>query len=542
MKHYLAALSMIAVSGAVYAQNSPTSKVLCGAPTMCEIVVCDPSGQCDISYPGFSNTSSTTGSSPGAGSSGGSSNSITTGGVGSASAGSSSGSSGGSTSSASASASGSASLSAGASSYSSSGAVGVKVNGNRFIDAATGKTVVLMGTSMSGLDGSAGYLGGAAQPQQWSYIAGITPPQWSAIAAKWGINTIRLPLNSAYWLNNTVYDDPAAMALGSSFLGSAHGYTTIGPNQYMPDPTGTYQAQVKATVANMTAAGIVVVIDLHCDAPKNSAGQYIACVGETSFPNADTSAAFWTGIANAFQSNPYVIFALFNEPYGSSNYNGAASPPRAVSGGGRTATPSSSAITMMAGGPYTPFSMLASDTTLVTINGGNAIQVASMPSLINAIRSTGAKNVIIAPPIWYSGAIQTWLASYTTASFGRTASGNPDPLAQFGMDWHNYGWSTGTSTPLAVLAAGYPILMTETFGFDGALDGGSDASGYAWAASNDIGVLLWAWATWDPNNGQGNPGSSSVYYNYMMNNAPWAAGHGAPAPTGGTFGQSVLTH
>jgi hypothetical protein len=58
----------------------------------------------------------------------------------------------------------------------------------------------------------------------------------------------------------------------------------------------------------------------------------------------------------------------------------------------------------------------------VTINGGNAIQVASMPSLINAIRATGAKNVIIAPPIWYSGAIQTWLASYATTTFGRTAS------------------------------------------------------------------------------------------------------------------------
>jgi hypothetical protein len=24
--------------------------------------------------------------------------------------------------------------------------------------------------------------------------------------------------------------------------------------------------------------------------------------------------------------------------------------------------------------------------------------------------------------------------------------------------------------------------------------------------------------------------------------APWAAGHSAPAPTGGTFSQSVLTH
>ena len=80
------------------------------------------------------------------------------------------------------------------------------------------------------------------------------------------------------------------------------------------------------------------------------------------------------------------------------------------------------------------------------------------------------------------------------------------------------------------------------FVVDGALDGGSDASGYTWAASNDIGVLLWAWATWDKNNGNGNPGGASAYYNYMMANAPWAAGHSAPTPAGGTFGQSVLTH
>jgi hypothetical protein len=65
--------------------------------------------------------------------------------------------------------------------------------------------------------------------------------------------------------------------------------------------------------------------------------------------------------------------------------------------------------------------------------------------------SVTARNLIVAPPMWYSGAIQTWLASYTTASFGRTANGNPHPIAQFGMDWHGYGWSSGAATPLAVI-------------------------------------------------------------------------------------------
>ena len=412
---------------------------------------------------------------------------------------------------------------------------GIAVSGNKFINTATGRSVVLAGANLDGLDGSGGY-GGAGQIKQWGLIAGISSAQWGAIAAKWGINAIRLPMNSDYWLNPTVYDDPAATGIETG----ACCYTSIAPGSYTPDASSSYQSVITAIVTHITAAGIVAILDLHCDAPKNSSGQYIACVGETSFPSSDTAPTFWTQVANTFKSNAMVMFALFNEPYGSSNYNRAAPPPAAVSGGGHFATPGASAVTMIQGGLYTPFSMLAGDKTLVTLSGGAALDAASMTGLITAIRNTGATNVILVPPIWYSGQIQTWLSSYTTADYGRPSAGNPDPLGQLGADWHNYDWSSGTGAPLAILAAGYPICITETYGFDSALDGRRDASGYAWAASNGIGVLVWTWATWDSHRYiPGGAKSPTDMYNYLLNTAPWMNG-GAPAPSGDTFGQIPL--
>jgi hypothetical protein len=110
------------------------------------------------------------------------------------------------------------------------------------------------------------------------------------------------------------------------------------------------------------------------------------------------------------------------------------------------------------------------------------VQIAGDLSLLITIRATGARNVILASPIVYAGEIETWLGSYSSG-------GNPDPLGQLGVAWHDYGYAKGASYPLAVLATGYPIVLTETLGFDVALDGGKNANGYIWAAQYDIGYL-----------------------------------------------------
>jgi hypothetical protein len=99
--------------------------------------------------------------------------------------------------------------------------------------------------------------------------------------------------------------------------------------------------------------------------------------------------------------------------------------------------------------------------------------------LIDAVRGTGATNVILTSPIGWAGEIQTWLSSMPS-----------DPAHQLAVAWHVYGYKKGTAPPLAVLDAGYPIVITETYGL-GAV------GGYQWAASQNIGYLWWGWSDWD---------------------------------------------
>jgi endoglucanase len=112
-------------------------------------------------------------------------------------------------------------------------------------------------------------------------------------------------------------------------------------------------------------------------------------------------------------------------------------------------------------------------------------QVAGMQDMLNTIRGEGATNVVLSAPIGWAGEIETWLATKPT-----------DPIGQLGAAWHIYGYNKGTAPPLAVLAAGYPIAITETYGFDAAVDGGSNANGYTWAASHGIGYTWCCWNDW----------------------------------------------
>ena len=386
------------------------------------------------------------------------------------------------------------------------GTVGVAISANTFVNTSNNTPVVIAGTNISGMEGHQG---------SWTILAQVTTAQWAALAAKWGINMIRLPLNSAYWLNHTVYDDPAEPGGGSCC------YTSIGGGAYTPDPTGTYQAALQTIVTNITAAGLVVDLDLHWDAPKNNAGFAIAPIGQPSYAGGDYAALFWTQVATAFKNNPLVTFELFNEPFGSNVYSNW------VTG---VATPGPDAITMVNGGTFANFKMQdnAASNAIFTLQGCNPCNVAGMKSLITTIRATGATNVILGSPIGYAGELETWLASYT-------GSGNPDPSGQFGAAWHVYGYSKGVGYPNAVLAANYPIAITETYGFDNVFDGGKSTNGYTWAATNYVPVDVWAWATWS----SGGAGSGTALYNYWLGSAPWVLGP-ATAPTGNTFGAAPL--
>lgn len=235
---------------------------------------------------------------------------------------------------------------------------------------------------------------------------------------------------------------------------------------YTPDPKGVYQSIVKQAVADATAAGLYVILDLHWAAPNNAGGQPLWPIGQPAYADRDHSLAFWKQVADTFKDNPAVLFELFNEPYGSNVYCNW------VTGGNQ---PGPDATALRDGGVYSPFMEQNNANNNAMLSYNFNWQVAGMQAMLDTIRHEGATNVILSSPIGWAGEIQTWLATKPT-----------DPLDQLGVAWHVYGYKKGTAPPLAVLAAGYPIVITETYGLDA-------IGGYSWAASQKIGYLWWGW-------------------------------------------------
>jgi hypothetical protein len=350
------------------------------------------------------------------------------------------------------------------------GDFGIQVKGDKFVSAADGSTLQIVGTNISGLE--------TGSTSRWASFANAGVAFWSRVLNYGGqrVNTVRLPLNEASWLNYTCYDSGTGAA--------AQLYSAAPGGGYTPDPAGVYQATVKKAVADATAAGLYVILDLHWGSPNNAAGQPLCPIGQPAFADADHSLAFWKSLADTFKGNPAVMFELFNEPFGSNVYgnwvNGA-------SGAGPDA------ITLRDGGAFSPFLQQNNEAGNAMHSVSMSWQVAGMQDMINTIRAEGASNVILSSPIGWAGEIETWLAAKPS-----------DPIGQLGVAWHVYGYNKGQAAPLAVLAAGYPIAITETYGL-GAI------GGYAWAASQGIGYTWWGWNDW---------GSQPLSAD--LNAAPWS--------------------
>ncbi|MFI4869022.1 MAG: Calx-beta domain-containing protein, partial [Steroidobacterales bacterium] len=146
---------------------------------------------------------------------------------------------------------------------------GIKASGSQLVSTLDGSTIHLVGSAVSGLEGSAGN-----SQRVWEGFPATTVATWQTIKTTWNINVIRLPMNSADWLNLVCHD------AGSGNAGKL--YHANGDGTYTPDPNHVYQGYVEQTVANITAAGMYVLLDLHWDAPNNAAGQPLCPVGEPS--------------------------------------------------------------------------------------------------------------------------------------------------------------------------------------------------------------------------------------------------------------------
>jgi hypothetical protein len=120
-------------------------------------------------------------------------------------------------------------------------------------------------------------------------------------------------------------------------------------------------------------------------------------------------------------------------------------------------------------------------------------QSAGMQQLVDAVRKTGATNVLMLGGLAYSNDLSGWLAHVPS-----------DPLGQIAASFHDYNFNTcaGAScwaSTIAPVAQKHPVITGE-LGEDDCGHGFVD-SYMAWADTNGVSYLGWTWNVWDCKSG-----------------------------------------
>src|ERR1700722_3496384 len=154
-------------------------------------------------------------------------------------------------------------------------ALAVRVRANQLVN-AQGHTLHLVGVNRSG--------------SQYMCVLGRGifdgPTDTASIAAMkaWHINAVRVPLNEDCWLGIN--------GLNLAYSGVAYRY------------------EIKTYVAQLNAAGLYVILDVHWNAPGSEQAS-----AQQDMLDASHGYALWRSIATAFKARPAVLFDLYNEPH-----------------------------------------------------------------------------------------------------------------------------------------------------------------------------------------------------------------------------------
>jgi len=304
------------------------------------------------------------------------------------------------------------------------------VSGNKLVD-ADGRNRRLLGVNRSG--------GEFMCVQGRGIWDGPVDDAALKAIADWKANAVRIPLNEECWL---------------------------GLSNIKPEYAGAnYTAAVKDLVAKVEAHGMTPILDLHWTYGQytgNSAGcSDVHATCQKPMPDMQYTPSFWSSVASTFKADPAVVFDLFNEPY----------PDRATS----TTT---QAWQCWKDGGTCP---------------GIGYQVAGMQDLVDAVRGTGAKNVVMAGGLAYSNDLGQWLTYKPT-----------DPTGNLVAAYHVYNFNTCANescwnSTLAPVAAQVPLLAGEI---------GENTCSHSfvdqvmkWFDDRGLSYLGWTWNTWDCSSG-----------------------------------------
>ena len=223
----------------------------------------------------------------------------------------------------------------------------------------------------------------------------------------------------------------------------------LGIGEVEPQLSGeAYRAAIRAYVAALERAGLYVILDLHWTAPSGH-----TATGLMPMPDADHAADFWRSVATEFRADRSVLFDLYNEPHD------------------------------------VPWECWSSPCRLYD-NWFGAYQATSLPELLAAVRSTGARQPVLLAGLDWSRELRGWLENVPA-----------DPAHALVASNHNYDFNAclgACRKALANIARRYPVVTTE-------LGEGDCLRRYvnpymSWADRHGISYLGWTWNTegrWD---------------------------------------------
>lgn len=243
---------------------------------------------------------------------------------------------------------------------------------------------------------------------------------------EWKINAVRVPLNESCWLGQT--------GLPARYSGEA------------------YKQGIVDYVELLHRAGIVPILDLHWAAPGDELAH-----GLRPMPNLDNSPRFWADVAFTFLDDDGVILEPYNEPFPASN------------------TDSDAAWACWRDG-------------CEQASGGTTYTAAGMQALVDAIRDTGARHLLLLGGVQFSNDLSQWVTHKPN-----------DELDNIAAAWHVYNFNECSyldcwSDEAGAVWAEFPVVATEI--------GQSDCEGdsflkplMTYLDEQSSGYFAWSWNT-----------------------------------------------